>query len=139
MITKQPGASVSGLLVDTCIWVDYLRDLSKPHVEELDRLLALGEVFTCEATVAEICFGARDHKQLLEYQTYFGLLPFLSTPKDWPLRVGEMGFKVRKSGQQPFLADLLIAYTALHFDVPLFTRDHDFDIFKKLFGLKLVS
>ena len=140
MITKHPAASGNdGYLIDTCIWVDYLRNLDKPHVNDFERLLEKGQVFLCETTFSEICFGARDLKQLVEYQSYFGALPFLSTPKDWPLKVGAMGFKLRKAGQMPFLADLLIAYTAIHFDVPLLTRDGDFDIFQKLFGLKLLS
>ena len=116
---------------------DFLRGRSNEKVKLLESLLEEGTAHMCEITYAEICFGAADIKQYKQYAKYFLEMPFLRLKNNWPERTAEMGFSLRKSGRQPFLADLLIGLTAIEHDAILLTHDQDFEPFKKLFGMRI--
>ncbi len=125
-------------LIDTSVWVDFLRGTSHPKVDFLEALLEEGEAHLGEVTYAELCFGARDAKQFKKYSRYFSEMPFLPLPAHWHRKVGDLGFTLRRRGHKPFLADLMIACIALEHGVPLLTTDQDFRPFQDLFGLLLV-
>ena len=122
-------------LVDTSVWLDFLRGTSHPRVALLEGLLEDGEAHLCEVTYAEICFGSRDQSQLEKYVAYFSALPFLLLPVNWHQEVARMGFVMKSKGFRPFIADLLIAFTALTHRAILLTSDKDFNVHRDLFGL----
>lgn len=126
-------------LVDTSVWIDFLRGTSTPDVALLEQLLEDGEAHLCEVTYSEICFGARSPKQLRQYEEHFSEMPFLELPEGWHVEIGRMGNAVRRAGYRPFLADLMICFAAVHHGAILVTTDKDFIPFKKLFGLKLAE
>ncbi len=125
-------------LIDTSVWIDFLRGSTTSKVSFLEQLLTDGEAALCEVTYSEICFGAKDQKQLLKYSKYFGAIPFLSLPLEWHHQAADIGWQIRSKGQKPYLADLMIALTALTHQVPLLTNDKDFEIYQKLFELQLI-
>lgn len=124
-------------LVDTSVWIDFLRGRDTKQAQFLKILLEEGEACICEVTYAEICFGAKDKKQLKKYAEYFGALPFLSLPTNWYVQVADLGWKLRMAGFSPFLADLMIALISMENKANLLTTDSDFAPFAELFGLKI--
>lgn len=124
-------------LIDTSVWIDFLRGVPHPRVSLLEGLLEEGEAYLCEVTFAEICFGARDEPQFKKYSRYFSALPFLALPPDWHQEAARLGYTLRRKGHKPFVADLLIALTALTHKAVLLTRDADFIPYRDLFGLVL--
>lgn len=124
-------------LVDTSVWIDFLRGTTNPRVALLEGLLEEGEAYVCEITFAEICYGARDDRQWKKYHDYFAALPFLPLPPHWHRELAHMGYALRRKGYRPFTADLLIALTALTHKVSVLTSDPDFQPFRTLFGLKV--
>jgi predicted nucleic acid-binding protein len=124
-------------LIDTSVWVDFLRAKPSDSANLLEELLDDGSAYLCEVTFAEICFGARDKRQLKQYEERFSEMPFLALPVDWHAKVGVMGFELRKSGFKPYLADLMIGLVAIEHRMPLLTTDKDFEPFAKLFGLEI--
>ncbi len=125
------------VLVDTSVWIDFLRGKGGASVETLKLALEEGEASLCEIIFAEICFGAQAKKQLAEYEAHFSQIPFLNLPEGWHYQVGRMGHSLRMAGYKPFIADLIIGFLAVRYRVPLLTTDKDFLTFEKLFGLKL--
>ncbi|MBI4212672.1 MAG: PIN domain-containing protein [Deltaproteobacteria bacterium] len=125
-------------LIDTSVWIDFLRGTSNHRVELLEKLLEEGEACICEIVYAEICFGASHDLQLQKYADYFSTIPFLKLPLDWHLKIGRMGYKLRKKGFKPFIADLMIAQCALTHSATLITSDKDFIPYQDLFGLVIV-
>jgi predicted nucleic acid-binding protein len=123
-------------LIDTSVWIDFLRATPGDAAKLLEELLDDGSAYLCEVTFAEICFGAKDKRQLKQYEGRFSEMPFLALPEDWHTKAGVMGFELRKSGFMPYLADLMIGLVAIEHKVPLLTTDKDFEPFAKLFGLK---
>lgn len=127
------------VLVDTCVWIDFLRGRSTPPVQLLDQLLEDGDAALCEVTYAEICFGARDDKQFRKYEAEFSKIPFLTLPEGWHKEVARMGHKLQRNGHRPYMADLQIAMTALFHRVELLTIDKDFIPYQQLFGMVLAG
>ncbi len=125
-------------LVDTSVWIDFLRGRENPKSKFLANLLGTGDVAINSVVFSEICWGAVNAKQQQKYRQEFQKLPFLHLPDDWHLTLATMGHQLRLSGHKPFLADLCITLTALHHDVPLLTNDHDFESHHRAFGLNLV-
>lgn len=124
-------------LIDTCIWIDFLRGRNLPHVQLLEGLLDEGEACLCEVTFAEICFGARDERQFKKYERDFSQIPLLKLPDNWHRELARMGHTLQRQGHRPFMADLQIALTALTHSAELLTTDKDFIPYQSLFGLKL--
>lgn len=128
---------MASYLVDTSVWIDFLRGQDTPHVRFLEGLLEDGEAGLCEVTYAEICFGAQNENQLKKYTEYFGALPFFMLPAGWHHQAARMGFGIRKNGFKPFMADLLVVLACLANKAILLTRDKDFIPYTRLFGLKI--
>lgn len=122
-------------LIDSSVWIDFLRGIGNPRVHLLEGLLEEGEAYLCEMTFAELCYGARDERQFKKYQDYFSTLPFLPLPPQWHHELARMGHLARRHGYKPYTADLLIALTALTHKAPLLTSDPDFRPYQTLFGL----
>jgi hypothetical protein len=136
-IKRDAGNEILMFLVDTSVWIDFLKGLKNPQVDALENLLEQGEAYISEVIFAEICIGAKDRKQFQKYRRYFSVLPLYKLPPDWHLQMAGMGFRLRMAGFQPFVADLAIALTALANQASLLTRDRDFEPYRRLFGLKL--
>lgn len=124
-------------LVDTSVWIDFLKNVSSPRVVFLEELLAGGDAALCEVVYTEICIGSKDKHQFEKYATYFGDLPFFKLPPAWHQEMARMGFSLKSKGHKPFVADLMIALTAVVNRVPLLTNDKDFEPYQELFGLVL--
>ena len=124
-------------LVDTSVWIDFLRGTTNSRVRLFEGLLENGEAYLCEVTYAEICFGSKDERQYKQYASYFGALPFLHLPSNWHREIGQMGHVLRRAGYRPYIADLCIAFVALTHHMPVLTSDADFQPYQRLFGLRL--
>lgn len=124
-------------LVDTSVWIDFLRGVENEKVVFLKLLLEEGDACLCEVVYSEICFGAKNSKQFKIYAEYFGAMPFLTMPQDWHVKIAQMGYQLKLKGHKPFMADLMVAFTALHHEVILLTKDKDFQSYRDIFGLKI--
>ncbi len=127
------------VLVDTCVWIDFLQGRSSPIVQLLETFLADGEACICEVTFAEICFGAKEDRQFRKFSTEFSQIPFLSLPAQWHQQIAQMGYQLKRHGHAPFLADLQIALTAIHHTADLLTTDKDFLPYHTLFGVSVLG
>ena len=124
-------------LVDTSVWIDFLRGTENAWTSLLEALLREGEAGICPMVYAEICFGAQDELQLARYRKKFAALPMFTLPDTWHEDAATMGFALRRKGHKPFIADMMIALTAIKHELPLISKDSDFAIYTKLFGLTL--
>lgn len=125
------------ILVDSCVWIDFMRGSNSREVNVLSHLLEYGDAYICDIVFMEICIGAPTEALLKKYSQQFAELPFLKLPDMSHIQLAEWGHKLRKNGVKPMIADLMIAGTALFFKVPLLTTDQDFLDYKKYLGLRL--
>jgi len=104
------------ILLDTNIFIEIYRD----NVDIANAVDEIPEIAVCDVVRAELFFGARDKRDLQEITTDLEGLPNFSLQPE----IAEMAVDLVKTyslSHKLEFADALIAATALHYDVKLFT------------------
>ena len=122
------------IVVDSSVWIEYLRAPDSQHGRALDSLLERKEALLTGVVIAEVVQGLRADRQRTTVADYLVRLPYSDLSKDGWLQVGELAYKMRRQGQTPGLADLAIAAVAIEGGHELYTLDADF---QRIPGVKL--
>lgn len=119
------------ILVDTSVWVDYLKGRDNASVRAFDHVLNSQIPYgICEFVYQELLQGARSAKEFQTLKAYLETIPF------YPLRRGresfeqaaQMHMRCRERGITiRSTIDLLIAQIAIENDLRLLHNDRDFD------------
>ena len=128
------------IIIDTSVWIDYLRGAENPETLWLDRELQVRRLGLTDLILCEVLQGVRERSvfarvrtDLLNFhvfQTGGQALAVAAALNYRELR--ECGYTVRKT------SDCLIATFCLRGMHQLLHRDHDFDPFEKVLGLRVV-
>ena len=119
------------VLVDTSVWVDYLRGDASPQVRALSDLLSGEEIVgTAPIILQEILQGADSTERFETWRTYFADL-FCYVPRD-PVESHVAAARLyqdcRRAGKTPRSSnDCLIAQIAIEHDLALLHNDRDFN------------
>jgi predicted nucleic acid-binding protein len=119
---------VSGIVVDTSVWIDYFAGEEMPL---LDGALKQGAVMLPPIVVAELISGAYREKDRSALIEFFEALPLCEANREHWIRVGELRRKCREKGLSISTPDAHVAQCALDLDALLLSRDH---IFTRLVG-----
>jgi len=128
------------ILVDSSVWIDYLRGRHTPQSLRLDALLesepiAIGDLILAE--VLQGCHSQREFDQLaagllaLEMVPLGGVELAIEAARNFR-RLRARGISVRKT------IDTLIATRCIVDDLELLHDDRDFDAFERHLGLRCV-
>jgi len=117
---------VSGLVVDTSVWIDFFAGRPVPALEEG---LAQGAVALAPIVVAELVSGARREQQRKLIADLLRDLPVHATPVEHWIRVGDLRRRLAEKGVAVSTPDAHVAQCALDRDSLLLTRD---DVFRKI-------
>lgn len=119
------------VLVDTSVWIDFIRGGSRTPTGLLRSALDRGVTPAINATIyQEILQGAVDDRRFREYRSYFGSQLFLHPTDHVELseRAARIFFDCRRKGLTlRSTIDCAIAALAIEHDVPLLHDDRDFD------------
>lgn len=117
-------------LVDTSVWVDFLRQPAETVPVELRDLLHAQSAAICEPIEMELLFGPGNEVALRRVERLIGSLDMLGIRPDLDFRDAAAIFRaVRRSGRTVrSKVDCLIAAVAIRHDVPLLHRDADFEV-----------
>jgi predicted nucleic acid-binding protein len=129
--------SLSIVLVDSSIWIEFFKKSDTPVSSHLDELLSLGKVVTTGAIRAEITSGAKSLKEFDQLRDYFSALIQLPDPKDMWSRVEQFRFRLRRKGHSVSLIDLIIALAALDYEAAIWSADRDFEVIQKELPIEL--
>ena len=125
------------ILVDSSVWIDYLRGTGSWQTDALDAALGGGELIIGDLILAEVLQGfsfEKDYRNALEL---FDTLEFinlggkpvaLEAAKNFR-KLRSLGFTVRKT------IDTIIATRCIMSGFELLHNDRDFDPFEKHLGL----
>lgn len=117
-------------LVDTSVWVDYLRGRDAPHVRLLDELLANPlAVGISDAIYMEILQGARDVKAFDRLRRHFSGLPFhrFEDPEAGHAAAARLYLDCRGKGVTVrSTLDCLVVQCAIEHGLVLLHNDRDF-------------
>ncbi len=118
-------------LVDTSVWVDYLRGGNTPQVRALKELLAGEEIVgVAPIILQEILQGADSDERFEKWRKYFaGLCCYVpADPVESHVAAAGLYRSCRRAGKTPRSSnDCLIAQIAVEHGLMLLNDDRDFD------------
>jgi len=128
------------VIIDSTVWIDYLRGAENPETRWLDRELQRQRLGMTDLILCEVLQGIRDQNsfarvqsELLKFQVFHTGGAGLAVAAGRNYRdLRHHGYTVRKT------IDCLIATFCLQARHELLHRDRDFDPFEKVLGLQVV-
>lgn len=127
------------LLVDTTVWVKFLRGLDVSLKEQLGPLVLENRVFTSEIIIMEILRGAKSDKEYSMLYQDFLALPQLAIDHNVWETAWNTAYKLRRSGINIPMADVIIASTALYYKCTLMHSDKHFNLMAKHIEIKMIE
>ena len=123
------------LCIDTSSMIAFLEGQNGRDVELIDQALLDQVGVFAPVTVTELLSDPELTASTCKAISAIPVLPILNG--FWE-RAGILRAKALKRGRKAKLADTLIAQSCIDHQTTLVSRDQDFEIFKKLAGLKLL-
>lgn len=117
------------ILVDTSVWIDWLRKVKGEKTDLLDRMLDEEEIVLAPVVLQELLQGARGAAELVELRGCFDSLPMLLHSIATYANAGTLYARCRWVGITPRSPhDCLIAQLAVENGAPLLQDDKDFSL-----------
>jgi predicted nucleic acid-binding protein len=123
-----------GLIIDTCVWIDFFKPRSSELKQTVGELLSREKVYLCGPVLYELSQGIRSEKEKALLADGFSALCYLEIDKPLWLKAGTLSASLNKIGKTIPLSDILIAILALEHDLSVLTEDRHFN---QIPGLKL--
>ncbi|MBW1638971.1 PIN domain nuclease [Microbacterium resistens] len=126
------------ILVDSSVWIDYLRDAPVPVVDELEDLIRSGaDIRITEPVIMELLAGSSRNGDAVE--SLVNGLPLLRTDSMVDFRAAGELFRASRRNGRPIrsLVDCLIAAIAIRHDAALLHKDRDFAFLAEISPLRL--
>ena len=118
--------SSPAVIVDSCIWIGFMRSGRDPR-QELMPLLRAGHLYNCGVIRAEVLRGMKFEKRMRELEAFFDIIPEVPTDAKIWRQVSTMGWSLARLGKTPQVTDLTIAACAMRTRATLVTVDKHFD------------
>nr|WP_318660700.1 PIN domain-containing protein [uncultured Treponema sp.] len=117
------------ILADSNILIDYYRNRESDLAKKIDSL----PIAICGVVKSELLHGARTNQEIDEILESFLTFELLPTDEYDFEGAGFMLQTLRENGITLPLADVMIAFCAMKYDVPLWTRDGHFRLIQGLY------
>ena len=117
------------ILADSNILIDYYRNRESELAKKIDSL----PVAICGVVKSELLHGARINQELENIMASFTTFELLHTDEYDFEGIGFMLQTLRENGITLPMADVMIAFCAMKYDVPLWTRDGHFRLIQGLY------
>lgn len=114
------------VLVDTSIWIEYLRNGHGHTADVMDDLLFDGRVAICDPIRAEVLSGIKSPHKFSELRKSLSNLYDLRQPDDIWYTIAQKRAFLSAKGFQISLIDLWIAHVAFQYRILLWSLDKDF-------------
>ncbi len=126
-------------IVDTTLWVKFLRGLDSSLRDRLSSLILEDKVFTCDIIIMEILRGALSEKEYKSLREDFLSLPQLAIDRHVWEEAWRMSFTLRKKGVNAPAVDIVISAVASHNKCTLMHADKHYDLIAKHANLKTIA
>lgn len=127
-------------IVDTTVWIDYLKGTVNPHTDWLDRELSQQRLGLTDIILCEILQGIQDDSAFTRVRRTLSRFELLDTGGEALAVASARNYRSLRSQGQTVrkTIDCLIATFCLVEGHSLLHRDRDFDPFEKYLGLRVV-
>jgi predicted nucleic acid-binding protein len=128
------------VIVDSTVWIDYLRGTENEETRWLERELQLRRLGLTDLILCEVLQGLRDQNTFERVRTELSRFKVFDTGgSDMAVAAAENYRQLRRRGYTVHKTiDCLIATFCLKRNHELLHRDRDFDCFEMVLGLKVV-
>jgi len=123
----------SGILADTCVWIEFFNQRSKTG-DVLEALILENAVWTCGIVLFELVQGVRSDVEKEQVLTTVSHLKYAEMSKPLWQKAGDISSALRKKGMNIPLSDILIAVIAIEHNLLISTLDGHFE---QIPGVKL--
>ena len=127
------------ILVDTSIWIDYLKNKSSRIAEKVDGMLMKDEVCVPRIVIAELIQGAKSEREVSVIEEFVGAFNIIDQGEDTWIKAGKLSFTLKKKGRNINLSDCYIAVIAQEHDCHIFTLDAHFKEIQKFVDVRLIE
>ena len=115
-------------LIDSSLWIEYLRPKGSPKVKATVReLLQKEEAMSCGIILIEVLRGARGNAEFELLQESLNALPQIAIDEDVLKRAAKWGYELDRKGRVVPTTDLIIASCAFG-HATLLHADSDFEL-----------
>jgi predicted nucleic acid-binding protein len=125
----------TGILIDACVFIDYFRSKIKENTLLAKITKGSHKCYTSAVAKYEVLAGAYE-RDMLEWQQIFGKITVLAFDDSTIMTARDVYRQLKQDSKLIDLGDILIAATAIAYDLPLatFNRKH----FERIRDLLLV-
>ena len=125
------------VLIDTSIWIEYLKSPSSKVEEKVEGLLNSGQACVCEIILAELLQGAKSEKEIAAIEDFTSVLSVLEQRQGYWTKAGQLAYKLKKHGITIHIVDCLLAVIANENHCAIYTHDKHFKTISKHYPLLL--
>ena len=124
-----------GVLVDTCIWIEYFRSNS-PLSIKLEGLIELDAVYTSGIVLYELFQGIENKREKATLEEVFKGVPHVYMSTQTWINAALLSSSVKRKGNPIHSSDIFLAQLAIENNMMIFTKDTHF---KKIPGVTLLN
>jgi len=127
------------ILVDTSVWIKYLKDKPARFSGIVDDILSKQEVYVPKIVIAELIQGSRSEREVSIIEDFVNAFNIIDQTEDTWIKAGKLSFTLRKKGRTVNLTDCYIAVTAQEHGCRIFSLDEHFKEIQKALTIQLLS
>jgi len=135
--SRDYGAPPRRTLVDTSVWIEYLRNPALPGGDRLQSRLKKGALVTSGVVVAELLSGARSDRDRKLVEILLDAMDSLDCGRGAWAEAGRLSALLGDHGLKVPLTDCLLAVLAVENRVSLFSLDRHFGLIARHYPLEL--
>ena len=115
-----------GVVIDTSVWVAFLRGGRSPEAAAVEELVRSARAVTCGIVLAELLAGVKSAEQRERLSDALTGLDYVEMREQTWRRAGDLAAGLRDKGRTLPMSDLIVAALALENNLSVFTRDDHF-------------
>ena len=124
-------------IIDTSVWIDYLRDFHKDLNDFIDRLIDEDAVYINGIIKSELLIGTKTQKEFDLTRNNLECFNTLDLDERIFNESSKVGFQLKRKGITVPLSDLIIAVQCFEHQLILIEKDKHFQQIKECLDIKL--
>jgi hypothetical protein len=127
------------VLIDTSVWIDYLKSKDTYLSDKVDALIKTETVFVPKIVIAELIQGAKSEKEIRVIDEFTGAFSIIDQGEETWRKAGILSYRLKRKGETINLIDCYIAIIAKENGCKVFTLDPHFYKIKEDAAIELIS
>src|SRR5512147_3014328 len=109
------------VLIDTSVWIKYLRDKPTGISKRVDEILTKHEVYVPKIVIAELIQGSKSEREISVIEDFVNAFYIIDQKEDTWIKTGRLSYNLKRKGKTVNLTDCYIAVIAKENDCRIFS------------------